>query len=663
MSKSIPVALLGLGMLSSSAWAGSIQINEIRINQAGADDDEFIEFAGPVGASFDGLTLIVIGDGATASGTIEFVLPLTGQVINANGLFLATEGGTGAVADLITDLNFENSDHVTYLLAQGFSGANGDDLDTDDDGVLDATPWTGLVDGVGLIGEDVPPAADFSYGEALGFEDVGPDGPFVPGHIYRCTPLGDWLLGAFEFGTDDTPGVANQECPPIVLSIVKSGVAGTVPGAELTYTLTIENGGVDPALDVVIIDTLPAGLTFLSEISPENVMLVDSEEPDIEWSVTEVGSQETFEIQLTVLVGEMVEGLVTNQADITTSSQEDDPADNSSSVDTTVFPLVDPPANLFINEIRINEPFDPMNADDVNEYFELRGDPDTSLDGLTYVVIGDGLTSAGSGVVEAFIPLTGNAVGGDGLFIVAQPDVFTLLPPFLLDFTADLAFEDGDNVTHLLVANFSGNTGQDLDTDDDGVLDVTPWTDVIDAVGLIEEMNPPAGTEFSYGAALGFEDVGPDGEFTPAHVYRCDPLGDWVIGLFDPVDAASVDTPAETNEACVVVGLTTSKTGPDTSVAGAQITYTITVESFGLNAAENVSIIDTLPAGLAFVSESSPAEVMLVDSVEPDIEWSLASLAAGETVEIELTAMIDGAVEGEIVNQVDVATTSEGDDP
>ena len=40
--------------------------------------------------------------------------------------------------------------------------------------------------------------------------------------------------------------------------------------------------------------------------------------------------------------------------------------------------------DVIINEIRIDQP-----GSDVDEYFELAGAPGTSLDGLTYIVIGD----------------------------------------------------------------------------------------------------------------------------------------------------------------------------------------------------------------------------------------------------------------------------------
>ncbi len=176
-------------------------------------------------------------------------------------------------------------------------------------------------------------------------------------------------------------------------------------------------------------------------------------------------------------------------------------------------------------------------ADD-DEYIELSGAAQTSLDGLSLLVIGDG--TGGSGVVENVVSLTGQTIGDSGYFVVAE-STFTL---GTADFVAGLNFENGDNVTHLLVRDFTGTNGQDLDTNDDGVLDVTPWSAVVDLVAMILQENPPTSTEFHYGPPT----IGPDGTAVPGHVFRCD--DGWRIGAFDP--AGGDDTPGAAN-ACEVV--------------------------------------------------------------------------------------------------------------
>jgi hypothetical protein len=208
-----------------------------------------------------------------------------------------------------------------------------------------------------------------------------------------------------------------------------------------------------------------------------------------------------------------------------------------------------PPANLFINEIRIDE----IGAD-VDEFFELRGDPFTQLSGLAYVVLGDDVADGAgqqdnSGVIEEIIELDSLFLGLDGLFFVAQESYTG--PTFDKDLTIELNFENGDNVTHLLVANFTGFLGQDLDIDDDGVLDTVPWTAEIDAVALlIDDVDPPTSTEYWYSTAS----VTPlPGDPTIGHAYRCvqdGSFGFWLAGRLDKNEADATDTPAVPNPDC-----------------------------------------------------------------------------------------------------------------
>lgn len=188
-----------------------VRINEIRIDQPGTDNDEYFELSGAAGISLDGLTYLVIGDGTGGSGVIEAVVNLTGQTIPESGYFVVAESTfTLGTANMTASLNFENNDNVTHLLVSGFTGANNDDLDTNNDGVLDVTPWSAVVDLIALIKEENPPTStEYHYGPPT----VGPDGSYVPGHAFFC-PEG-WQIGQFDpVGGDDTPGAANPCAPP-----------------------------------------------------------------------------------------------------------------------------------------------------------------------------------------------------------------------------------------------------------------------------------------------------------------------------------------------------------------------------------------------------------------------------------------------------------------
>jgi hypothetical protein len=187
--------------------AGAATINEIRVDQAGTDDDEYFELLGQPGESLDGLTYITIGDGTGGSGVIEAVVDLSGLSIPADAHFLAVEAtytaACGDVADLVADINFENSDNVTHMLVTNFTGAPGDDVDIDEDGVIENPLWDSIVDCIALI--ETPGTGEFTY---CG-NTVGPDGTYAVAHAVVCD--GYWNVGAFDLCVLDTPGFPNVD--------------------------------------------------------------------------------------------------------------------------------------------------------------------------------------------------------------------------------------------------------------------------------------------------------------------------------------------------------------------------------------------------------------------------------------------------------------------
>lgn len=194
-------------------------------------------------------------------------------------------------------------------------------------------------------------------------------------------------------------------------------------------------------------------------------------------------------------------------------------------------------AQVSINEIRTDDPGNP----DTDEYFELRGPPGGSLAGLTYIVIGD--ASAGAcGVIESVVDLGAWSLQADGLLCLRNSN-FTGTPLLTgYDGAVPMAFENSDNVTHMLISGFTGALGQDLDTNDDGVLDVTPWTAVVDCLGLDEGTAPNCVTDERLYCGTR---IGPDGTFVPSHVYRYGDTQVWAMGMYQPV--GTTDTPGEPN--------------------------------------------------------------------------------------------------------------------
>jgi len=215
------LACVALILLSVGVASAQVRMNEIRTDHVGTDVDEYVELVGPADMSLAGWTVVVIGDGAGTCGTVEAAINLSPYSIMADGL-LAVRYSTGtpflAGYDVTIPGSFENSDNLTFLLVKGWSGTVGSDLDTDNNGTLDSAPWTGIADQVGLYEAALPIDCTSSPGNEYLYTNVvvGPDGGFVPGHVYRCGDL--WYIGPFPSsgwpaGAVDTPGDPNIGCP------------------------------------------------------------------------------------------------------------------------------------------------------------------------------------------------------------------------------------------------------------------------------------------------------------------------------------------------------------------------------------------------------------------------------------------------------------------
>ena len=192
-----------------------------------------------------------------------------------------------------------------------------------------------------------------------------------------------------------------------------------------------------------------------------------------------------------------------------------------------------------INEIRTGS----FNA----EYIEFKGAPGASMAGLTVLILGDGTSTATlpalptrSGAVEwKYTFPAGTVIGANGYLVLRNPGDSTNPFPFTIDPSAtnlpwpliagdtsaapatNTQIESPDNQTYLLVSDYSGTDtwetraplasnpasfsrdgsgGQDLDTDDNGVLDITPWSAILDSVSLKESNGaaPLSGQDWWY---------------------------------------------------------------------------------------------------------------------------------------------------------------------
>ena len=188
-------------------------INEFVFNHTGSDINEFVELFGDPNTDYSAYTLIEIEGDGSGAGTID-------EVIN-----VGTTDGNGFWTTSILSNAFENGT-VSVLLVQDFSGALGDDLDTDNDGLLDATPWSSIADAIGVNDGG---SSDFNYSNTVllgGFDGI----PFTVGGASRI-PNGVGTDSPFDWVRNDFDG---QGLPDFPSAIADGGEAINTPGAENT---------------------------------------------------------------------------------------------------------------------------------------------------------------------------------------------------------------------------------------------------------------------------------------------------------------------------------------------------------------------------------------------------------------------------------------------
>jgi uncharacterized repeat protein (TIGR01451 family) len=98
---------------------------------------------------------------------------------------------------------------------------------------------------------------------------------------------------------------------------------------------------------------------------------------------------------------------------------------------------------------------------------------------------------------------------------------------------------------------------------------------------------------------------------------------------------------------------------PTSGAASTNVTFTITVENTGDLTLDPVTVVDTLPDGMSYVSDDAGG----TQSPEGTITWDIGSLDPGNTTTIHLVAHIDGDVLGTLTNSVTATGTPPyGDD-
>jgi len=121
------------------------------------------------------------------------------------------------------------------------------------------------------------------------------------------------------------------------LELVKTAPVAILPNIPFPFTITVTNNGPDPADDVVVTDTLPAGVTLDSINTEQGACGGD---PVIVCNLGTILNGESVGISMTVRTSSET-GRVENTAAVTSSDPDPDVTNNSDTADPVVLGSVD----------------------------------------------------------------------------------------------------------------------------------------------------------------------------------------------------------------------------------------------------------------------------------------------------------------------------------
>jgi len=170
------------------------------------------------------------------------------------------------------------------------------------------------------------------------FGTVAPGGSQDVDVIFDSTGLaaGQYLASLDVFSNDpDEPFISLPVTLTVLadadLAITKMDTPDPVLVSEtLTYTLMVTNNGPDTATDVVVVDTLPAGVTF--DHASAGCSAVGQV---VTCDVGDMADGGVANITI-VVIAPSVEGTITNTATVSTSVNDPVPGNNTATEDTTV---------------------------------------------------------------------------------------------------------------------------------------------------------------------------------------------------------------------------------------------------------------------------------------------------------------------------------------
>ncbi len=226
--------------------------------------------------------------------------------------------------------------------------------------------------------------------------------------VASAAAAGSYATSASAYGNASDPATANNlattttlvAVPGADLSISMSDSPDPVaPGSNLTYAITVANGGIDAASSTTVTDALPAGAAFVSATASSGSC---SGTTTVTCNLLDVPAGATRTVTIVVKPGSP--GTLSNTATVSSTINDPNPGNNSASTSTQV---TNPPAGNADLSVSMTDAPDPVGVGALLTYTITvsNGGPSTA----TGVTVADTLP-AGVALVSA-IPSQGTCTG------------------------------------------------------------------------------------------------------------------------------------------------------------------------------------------------------------------------------------------------------------
>jgi uncharacterized repeat protein (TIGR01451 family) len=491
-----------------------------------------------------------------------------------------------------------------------------------------------------------------------------------------------------------------------------------IAGEQLSYTLAVANDGPDAAADVTVVDTLPAGVTYVTNDLP-GAGCTEDPTGTLTCSLGDLaaGATQTFTIKVAVdpsLVATSGEPLaIFNTATVWSTTPDEDLSDNTDVEGT----IVEDRADLGIT--KLCKPDRPLLAGETGHctiFVDNHGPSDARDVAATDVLLSDGtfavtnVVASPAGTCSAVTPTTGgqqftcdlgtlavaspsdagritidyNVTAVEGMDINDLATVVASTPDpdtannaaqehLAVEAVADLAITKtgpatavaGTDMTYsLTIVNNGPSRAEGV-----VVADVVPvGVTVVSVAGAGAACTAGTPGSAALPSTCSFGDLVPGASRTMTVVVHVEPDTGGIVHNDARVTSSTFDTDLSDNLATVATDVTasadlsvTKSDSPDPVIAGSELTYTIVVSNAGPSTATAVTVTDTLPAGTSYVAGVDGSGTTACSLVQPDVVvCDLGTMDPGTSQTVYLTVLVDPSVpEGAILtNQAAVSSAT-----